>query len=106
MLTQRPLLFALQGSEHYATRVAQRLGFQLALHEERNYEDGEQKCRPLEPVNGREVVARRTISSGPGAATGPPMACSPVAAICATVRCLNESPSVTACRRFACHPNG
>jgi ribose-phosphate pyrophosphokinase len=56
MLTQRPLLFALQGSEHYATRVAQRLGCQLALHEERDYEDGEHKCRPLEPVNGREVV--------------------------------------------------
>lgn len=56
MLTDRPLLFALQGSEHYATRVAQRLGCQLALHEERDYEDGEHKCRPLASVNGREVV--------------------------------------------------
>lgn len=56
MLTKCPVLFALQGSEHYATRVAQRLGCQLALHEERDYEDGEHKCRPLEPVNGRDIV--------------------------------------------------
>jgi ribose-phosphate pyrophosphokinase len=61
MLTERPLLFALQGSEHYATRVAQRLGCQLALHEERDYEDGEHKCRPLESVNGREVVVFHSL---------------------------------------------
>ncbi|WP_058545875.1 ribose-phosphate diphosphokinase [Pseudomonas fluorescens] len=56
MLTLPPLLFALQGSEHYAARVAQRLACPLARHEERDYEDGEHKCRPLDPVNGREVV--------------------------------------------------
>lgn len=36
--------------------MAQRLGCPLARHEERDYEDGEHKCRPLDPVNGREVV--------------------------------------------------
>lgn len=56
MLSLPPLLFALQGSEPYAMRVAQRLGCPLARHEERDYEDGEHKCRPLDPVNGREVV--------------------------------------------------
>jgi ribose-phosphate pyrophosphokinase len=56
MLTLPPLLFALQGSELHAARVAQRLGCSLARHEEREYEDGEHKCRPLDPVNGREVV--------------------------------------------------
>ncbi|TVT81450.1 ribose-phosphate pyrophosphokinase [Pseudomonas sp. H3(2019)] len=61
MLTERPLLFALQGSEHYASRVAQRLGCQLAHHEERDYEDGEHKCRPLESVNGREVVVFHSL---------------------------------------------
>ncbi|MGF6154207.1 ribose-phosphate diphosphokinase [Pseudomonas fluorescens] len=61
MLTERPLLFALQGSEHYASRVAQRLGCQLARHEERDYEDGEHKCRPLESVNGREVVVFHSL---------------------------------------------
>jgi ribose-phosphate pyrophosphokinase len=61
MLTERPLLFALQGSEHYANRVAQRLGCQLARHEERNYEDSEHKCRPQESVNGREVVVLHSL---------------------------------------------
>jgi len=61
MLSHRPLLFALQGSEDYATAVAQRLGCPLALHEERDYEDGEHKCRPLESVNGREVVVFHSL---------------------------------------------
>lgn len=56
MLRLPPLLFALQGSESYALRVAQRLGCLLARHEERDYEDGEHKCRPLDPVIGRDVV--------------------------------------------------
>eukprot|EP01030_Chromulinospumella_sphaerica_P005032 gene5032-4922_t len=56
MLTLPPLLFALKGTETYAGRVAQRLGCQLARHEERDYEDGEHKCRPLDPVGGRDVV--------------------------------------------------
>ena len=61
MPSHRPLLFALQGSEDYATGVAQRLGCPLALHEERDYEDGEHKCRPLESVNGREVVVFHSL---------------------------------------------
>ncbi|WP_367253286.1 ribose-phosphate diphosphokinase [Pseudomonas sp. stari2] len=56
MLALPALLFALQGSERYAARVAQRLGCSLARHEERDYEDGEHKCRPLDSVNGRDVV--------------------------------------------------
>jgi len=51
-----PLLFALRGSEHYAARVAKRLGTRLAELEERVYEDGERKSRPLAPVDGRQVV--------------------------------------------------
>ncbi|WP_433771539.1 ribose-phosphate diphosphokinase [Pseudomonas putida] len=61
MLTLSPLLFALQDTELYASRVAQRLGCQLARHEERDYEDGEHKCRPLEPVNGRDVVVFHSL---------------------------------------------
>lgn len=56
MATESPLLFALHGSQEYAARVAQRLGCQLAAHEERSFEDGEHKSRPLEPVNGRQAV--------------------------------------------------
>ncbi|NUU36907.1 ribose-phosphate pyrophosphokinase [Pseudomonas sp. C2B4] len=61
MLVQPPLLFALQGTERYASRVAQRLGCPLARHEERDYEDGEHKCRPLDSVNGREVVVFHSL---------------------------------------------
>jgi len=56
MATESPLLFALHGSQEYAARVAQRLGCDLAAHEERDFEDGEHKSRPLQPVNGRQVV--------------------------------------------------
>ena len=56
MASEFPLLFALHGSQAYAERVAQRLGGQLAEHEERLFEDGEHKSRPLQAVNGRQVV--------------------------------------------------
>jgi ribose-phosphate pyrophosphokinase len=56
MLTDSPLLFALNGSQAYASRVAQRLGCRLAEHEERAFEDGEYKSRPLEPVIGRRIL--------------------------------------------------
>lgn len=51
-----PLLFALQGSQGYAARVARHLGCALAPLEERLFEDGEHKSRPLVPVNGRRTV--------------------------------------------------
>lgn len=56
-----PLLFALKGTELYASRVAQRLGCQLASHEERDYEDGEHKCRPLDRVSGRDIVVFHSL---------------------------------------------
>lgn len=56
MGTEPPLLFALQGSQDYARRVAQRLGCPLSPHDEHEFEDGEHKCRPLESVNSRQVV--------------------------------------------------
>lgn len=61
MLAPLPVLFALQGSELYARRVAQRLGCHLARHEECEYEDGEHKSRPLDRVNGREVVVFHSL---------------------------------------------
>ena len=51
-----PLFFALHGSQEYAARVAQRFGCSLSAHEEREFEDGEHKSRPLDNVNGRPVV--------------------------------------------------
>lgn len=48
-----PLLFALRGSEPLGTKIAQHLGIPLAAHEEREFDDGEHKARPLENVRGR-----------------------------------------------------
>ena len=45
MTGERPLFFALHGSQDYARRVAQRLGCELSEHEERPFEDGAgRKC--------------------------------------------------------------
>ncbi|MCY1273839.1 putative ribose-phosphate pyrophosphokinase 2 [compost metagenome] len=56
MTRDLPLLFALRDDQGYAARVARRLDCPLAAAEERDYEDGEHKCRPLESVDGRCVT--------------------------------------------------
>lgn len=48
-------LFVLNASREYGLRVAQRLGQPPAAHEEREFEDGEHKSRPLESVRGRDA---------------------------------------------------
>ena len=56
-----PLLFALDGSQAYASRVAHRLGCELSELEERNFEDGEHKTRPLEQVCGRQAIVFQAL---------------------------------------------
>ena len=48
-----PLLFALHGSEPLGVKITRHLGILLAAHEERDFDDGEHKARPLENVRGR-----------------------------------------------------
>ena len=48
-------LFGLNASRDLGERVARALGSPLAPHEEREFEDGEHKARPLESVRGRDV---------------------------------------------------
>jgi len=56
MSSDRPLrLFALNGSRDFGAGVAARLNLDLASHEERDFEDGEHKARPLENVRGADV---------------------------------------------------
>ncbi|HEY9056850.1 MAG TPA: ribose-phosphate pyrophosphokinase [Aurantimonas sp.] len=50
-----PMLFALGSSAAFGERVARRLGIMLAPHEERFFEDGEHKARPLSSVRDRDV---------------------------------------------------
>jgi ribose-phosphate pyrophosphokinase len=52
----RPMsLFGLKGSRDFAELVAGRLEVSLALHEERDFEDGEHKARPLHEVRGHDA---------------------------------------------------
>ncbi|HKJ95544.1 MAG TPA: ribose-phosphate diphosphokinase [Gammaproteobacteria bacterium] len=48
-------LFALGNTRAFAERIADALSEPLARHEERSFEDGEHKARPLESVRGRDV---------------------------------------------------
>lgn len=61
-MQHRPLsLFGLEGSRDFAERVARRLDVPLALHEERNFEDGEQKTRPLHAVRGHDAFVLHSL---------------------------------------------
>ncbi|XSG85670.1 MAG: ribose-phosphate diphosphokinase [Methylohalobius sp. ZOD2] len=61
----QPLLFALQASREYGARVAAHLGIDLGAHEERAFEDGEFKIRPLQSVRGRHVFVLTSLYSDP-----------------------------------------
>lgn len=50
-------LFALEASAEQGQAIAKALGCRLAAHEERAFEDGEHKARPLENVSGCDVYA-------------------------------------------------
>ena len=58
-------LFALSGSEDLGASIAANLGTRLAAHEERGFEDGEHKSRPLEPVAGADVYVVHSLYGGP-----------------------------------------
>jgi ribose-phosphate pyrophosphokinase len=60
------VLFALEASRSYAERVAAHLDLALARHEEHDFEDGEHKVRPLDPVRGREAVVIHSLYGEPG----------------------------------------
>lgn len=55
------ILFALDTSREFGTRVSRSLGIGLADHEERNFEDGEHKIRPLVNVRGRAVFVVQSL---------------------------------------------
>lgn len=66
MTPDDPCLFALDASRPYGERVASALGLPLAGHEEREFEDGEHKARPLENVRGRDVYVIHSLYGEPG----------------------------------------
>jgi len=58
-------LFALAASAELGTAVAAVLPQPLAAHEEREFEDGEHKVRPLDAVNGADVYVIQSLHGGP-----------------------------------------
>jgi ribose-phosphate pyrophosphokinase len=66
-MNHRPLsLFGLQGSRDFAGLVAQRLEVALAPHEERGFEDGEHKTRPLQDVRGHDALVLHSLYGDDG----------------------------------------
>jgi ribose-phosphate pyrophosphokinase len=59
-------LFALDASRPFGERVAKSLGVTLCSHEEREFEDGEHKARPLENVRGKDVHVIHSLFGEPG----------------------------------------
>ncbi len=59
-------LFALTESRPFGERVAAGLGVALSRHEEREFEDGEHKVRPLEYVRGADVYVMQSLYAEPG----------------------------------------
>jgi ribose-phosphate pyrophosphokinase len=63
--SERLRLFALNGSKELGERIAASLGCKLAAHEERGFEDGEHKIRPLDTVAGCDVHVVHSLYGGP-----------------------------------------
>ncbi|WP_322847400.1 ribose-phosphate diphosphokinase [Methylocella tundrae] len=59
-------LFALKGTEELGQAISRRLDWPLARHEERDFEDGEHKIRPLDAVCGADVYVAHSLHGGPG----------------------------------------
>jgi ribose-phosphate pyrophosphokinase len=59
------VLFALNASRAFGERVADALGIQLGAHEEREFEDGEHKVRPLINVRNKDVYVLHSLYGEP-----------------------------------------
>jgi ribose-phosphate pyrophosphokinase len=65
-MTPPMMLFALNASRDLGARVAERLQQTLGQHEEREFEDGEHKARPLVSVRGAHVFVIHSLYGEPG----------------------------------------
>ncbi len=66
-VSDRLCLFALGATAELGAKIAVALGQPLAAHEEREFEDGEHKARPLDPVQGADVYVVQSLHGGPSA---------------------------------------
>ena len=99
-MTPAPLLFVPAASRPFGERVADSLGCALAPMEEREYEGGEHKIRPLVSVRGRDVFVVQSLS---GDASG--SANDRLCRLLFLTAGLKDSgaASVTACVPFLCY---
>jgi ribose-phosphate pyrophosphokinase len=58
-------LFALNATRQLGEKIAAALGTRLDPHEEREFEDGEHKARPLVSVRGEDVYVVQSLHGGP-----------------------------------------
>jgi ribose-phosphate pyrophosphokinase len=58
-------LFALRATNDFGAKIADALDQPLASHEERDFEDGEHKVRPLDNVRGTDVYVVQSLHGGP-----------------------------------------
>lgn len=61
MHNDAPMLFALHASHSFGEDVARQLGISLNAHEEREFEDGEHKSRPLVSVRNKDVFVIQSL---------------------------------------------
>lgn len=61
MSDRPPLLLAFESGKPFARRAAERLGVELGELEERGFEDGEHKTRPMCSVRGRDVYVIHSL---------------------------------------------
>jgi ribose-phosphate pyrophosphokinase len=61
MGTEEMILFALNASRKFAKKVSAHLGIPLSEHEEREFEDGEHKSRPLINLRGKDVFVIQSL---------------------------------------------
>jgi ribose-phosphate pyrophosphokinase len=59
--TRSAQVFALSGSRDLGGALARAMGCKVGQHEERNFEDGEHKARPLESVWGHDVYVVHSL---------------------------------------------
>ena len=63
MYAEELVLFVLNATRRFGEAVAAELGTPLSAHEEREFEGGEHKSRPLVNVRGRDVFVIQSLYS-------------------------------------------
>jgi len=61
----RPVIFALEASRAEGEGIAGCLGVGLAEHEEKRFDDGERKLKPLADIRGRDALVVQSLYDGP-----------------------------------------